>query len=372
MRVLHLAFEDHHRPGSGGGSLRNSEVNSRLSAMGHAVDVVAANYPGAQSRVEDGVRYRHYGLPRGYGFSLISHQLCLPTIVAAATRRLHPDVIVEEFAPLTSSLGVGYWTRTPTVGVAQGFFAAEKAREYRMPPRLLVGIQQWGTRSHRQLVAVSEEVKRELVDIVPASTITVIPNGVDCAAAELARHSSTAETANVVLFLGRLEIRQKGLDVLLRAMSCMDRGISLLIAGDGKDRKKIEVAIAEAGLSDRVRLVGAVHGEAKWRLIAEAGLLVQPSRYETFGMSVLEAMACGTPVVASDLPCLRELLPAKAGILVPPDDPMALAQGIDELLAMPKQLLAMQQAGPEIARMYDWDAIACAQLAVYERAAGLE
>ena len=371
MRVLHLAFEDHLRPGSGGGSLRNREVNSRLSAMGHTVDVVAANYPGAQSRVEDGVRYRHCGLSRSYAFSLISHQLCLPAVVAAATRRVQPDVIVEEFAPLTSSLGVGYWTRIPTVGVAQGFFAEEKAREYRLPPRLLVGIQQWGTRSHRQLVAVSEEVKRQLVDVSTASTVTVIPNGVDCAAAELARHFSTRQTVNVVVFLGRLEIRQKGLDVLLGAMSRTDRRISLLIAGDGKDKKKIEAAIAEAGLQDRVQLVGAVHGEAKWRLIADAGLLVQPSRYETFGISVLEAMACGTPVVASDLPCLRELLPATAGLLVPADDPVALARGIDGLLAVPEQLRAMQQAGPEIASRYDWDTIARAQLAVYERAAGL-
>lgn len=371
MRVLHLAFEDHLRPGSGGGSLRNREINTRFAAMGHEIDVVAANYPGARTRVEDGVSYHHYGVSPGYASSLISHQLCLPAVVRSAVRRRRPDLVVEEFAPLTSSLGVGHWTRTPTVGVAQGFFAEEKARQYRLPPRLLAAVQRWGTRSHGHLIAVSEDVKRQLLAVAPSAVVTVIANGVDCAAADDARRHATARNGSVILFLGRLERHQKGLDVLVAAMSRVSRGIRLLIAGDGKDREQVQGAIRAADLQDRIELVGSVQGKPKWRLIAEADLLVQPSRYETFGISVLEAMACGTPVVASDLTCLRELLPASAGIRVPVDDPDALADAVNGLMASPERRRAMEEAGPGIARRYEWDAIARSQAAVYTRAAGL-
>jgi glycosyltransferase involved in cell wall biosynthesis len=368
MRVLHLAFEDHLRPGSGGGSLRNREINARLAAMGHEIDVVAANYPDARTRVEDGVHYRHYGLRRGYAPSLISHQLCLPAIVGATMFRRPPDVIVEEFAPLASSLGVGNWTSRPSVGVAQGFFAEEKARQYRLPPHALLAVQGWGTRSHDQLVAVSEDVKRQLLAVAPAKEVTVIPNGVDQRAADQARRHAATRSGSVLLFLGRLEIQQKGLDVLVKAMSQVTDGMRLLIAGEGKDRERVQDSIRGLGLEDRVALIGAVHGEAKWRLIAEADLVLQPSRYETFGISVLEAMACGTPVVASDLTCLRELLPPSAGIRVPVEDPDALATAVNVLMAAPSRRRAMQEAGPTIARRYEWDAIARSQATVYARA----
>jgi glycosyltransferase involved in cell wall biosynthesis len=368
MRVLHLAFEDHLRPGSGGGSLRNREVNSRLAALGHQIEVIAANYPGACSRTEDGVSYRHFGLPYGYAPSLLSHQLCLPAIVHAVVRRRHPDVVVEEFAPLTSSLGVGHWTRTPTVGVAQGFFAEEKARQYGLPPRLLLGVQSWGTRSHRHLVAVSEDVRRQLLSVAPRAEVAVVANGVDCAAAEAARRSAPPRTGSQMLFLGRFEVHQKGLDVLIEAVRQVSAGVRLLLAGDGKDRERVRGLVQTAGVEDRVELVGPVRGEAKWRLIAQSDLLVQPSRYETFGISVLEAMACGTPVVASDLPCLRELLPPAAGVQVPAGDPGALAEAINAVMASPDRRRSMEQAGPTLAGRYDWDAIARAQAAVYARA----
>ncbi len=373
MRILHLAFEDHRRPGSGGGSLRNREINARLASMGHDIDVVTANYAGARPRVEDGVHYRQCGLARGYAPSLLSHQMCLPRVVAAATRRgPAPDIIVEEFAPLTSSLGVGHWTRVPTVGVAQGFFAEEKAREYHLPRRPLVGIQRWGTRSHADLIAVSEDVAARLRAEAPAARVAVIANGVDTDAADAGRASVAAQPPGrrFLLFLGRLEIRQKGLDVLLAAMEQVNPDVNLVIAGEGKDRTEIERDIQARRLGARVQLVGAVHGERKWELLAGAALLLAPSRYETFGITPLEAMACGVPVVASDLACLRELIPATAGVHVPREDPHALAAAINALLAAPGRRAAMAAAGPETARHYSWQSIADAQCQIYASVAG--
>jgi glycosyltransferase involved in cell wall biosynthesis len=368
VRILHLAFEDHRRPGSGGGSLRNREINSRLARLGYEIDVVTTNYPGAAPREEDGVSYRQRGLRRGYAPSLISHQLCLPWLVARANRRAECDLIVEEFAPLTSSLGVGHWTPKPTVGVAQGFFAEEKARQYHLPRRVLCGIQAWGTRSHPDLIAVSEDVAARVRATSPSASVTVIPNGVDWEAASRARARRSVAAEPYGLFLGRLEIHQKGLDVLLAALAEVSTLRRLVIAGDGKDRNQLERAIRSRGLGDRIELAGAVHGESKWGLLAGATMLIVPSRYETFGITALEAMACGTPVIMSDLACLRELVPGSAGMHCRTEDPVALAQAIDSLMQAPERRRAMAARGPEIAEPYGWDDIARRQAEVYEAA----
>ena len=312
MRVLHLAFEDHRRVGSGGGSLRNHEINSRLVASGFSVDVVTAGFARAQSRVEDGVRYRHVGLPVGYAPSLLSYQACLPAVVHAAVRRSRPDLVVEEFAPLTSSLGVGHWTGLPTVGSVQGFFARDKAREYHLPASILTAVERWGARSHPELIAVSASLQTQLQAVAPNSTVTVVPNGVDVAAAAKARaraaqRDSGCELSSMV-YLGRLEIHQKGLDYLIQALGQVDPRVRLVVAGAGKDSQRLRRMVAKVGLSGRVEFLGPVSGEAKWNLIASADAVVQPSRFETFGMTVLEAMACGTPVIATNLECIRELV----------------------------------------------------------------
>ena len=86
MRILHLGFEDHRRPGSGGGSLRNHEVNRRLASRGHEVEVLTARYTGARPRDEDGVRYRPIGLGFEYFTSLIAYQAVLPGVVLEQPR----------------------------------------------------------------------------------------------------------------------------------------------------------------------------------------------------------------------------------------------------------------------------------------------
>jgi glycosyltransferase involved in cell wall biosynthesis len=373
MRVLHLALEDHQRPGSGGGSLRNHEINSRLAAMGFAIDVVTAAFPGARERIEDGVRYRHIGVPVGYAPSLLSYQASLPAVVRAAHRRARPDLIVEEFAPLTSSLGVGHWTRTPTLGLVQGFFAREKASEYHLPARLLTGVERWGTRSHRFLIAVSHSLGRQLRAVAPTAEVSVVLNGVDLVSARSAPPAGPvgegATRKPTILYLGRLEVHQKGLDTLIETMKRVGANVRLVLAGEGKDGRRLQRTVADCGLADRVSFVGPVRGPDKWTLISTADALILPSRFETFGITVLEAMACGTAVIASDLDCIRELVPQGAGMLVPSGDVSSLAGAIGRVTGDAALRRSMGRVGSLAAQDYGWDARAMEQGEVYKRAA---
>jgi glycosyltransferase involved in cell wall biosynthesis len=368
MRILHLGFEDHRRPGSGGGSLRNHEINRRLVARGHEITVVAAAFPGARRRTEDGVRYEHVGLPIGYSASLLSHQAALPVATLRRLRRLDPDLVVEDFAPPWSSMGVGHWTRRPTVGLVQGYFAQQKAREYHVPAPLLLGVERWGTRSHRHLVAVSNDLAGRLRVAAPDATVSVVGNGFDRAGAAATLGS---RQPGLIAFMARFEEEQKGLDLLVEALAKLrtKRTFRAVLAGDGKHRDRVHAAIRRAGLTDVVSLPGRLDGPAKWELLHGAQVVVVPSRYETFGITALEAMACGTPVVGFDIDGLRETV-GNAGVLVEPFDVPALTTALADLLDDPARRTTLGAAGMVRSAEYDWDTLADRQESAYVAALG--
>lgn len=363
MRILHLGFEDHRRPGAGGGSARNREVNRRL-ATEHEITVVCAAYRGARPRVEDGVRYRHVGLARGWAPSLLSYFAALPAVVRRHAGEA--DLVVEEFAGPWASLGVGRWTSTPTVGSVQWFFPDERAHHFRLPSAPVVRVAEAGARSHPHLVTVSEPVAARLRTAAPDSEVTVAGLGLDHDALRAALVPPPERQERRLVFLGRLAVEQKGIDTLLEALALLPTDVTLDVAGDGDDGR-VRHLVATLGLSSRVRLLGRVDGVAKWRFLAAGAVAVLPSRYETFGLTVLEAMAVGTPVVTTAVPALPPSRPELASV-VPASDAPALAAAVTALLADPVRARAVAQAAQEYAGRQGWDDVAATQAAVYDRA----
>ncbi|MEO8286463.1 MAG: glycosyltransferase family 4 protein [Chloroflexota bacterium] len=140
-----------------------------------------------------------------------------------------------------------------------------------------------------------------------------------------------------VLFLGQLKER-KGYDTLAKAMPFVLEkcpGISFLFAGQNPARAEHLLAICrENGTEGNLVLLGKVSEEDKVRLMRSSDCLVYPTRYESFGLPPLEAMAAGCPVVASDLPVVSEMIQnGENGILVEPENPQALAEGIVRVLS---------------------------------------
>ncbi|MEV4742688.1 glycosyltransferase [Streptomyces sp. NPDC049555] len=369
-RVLHLGFEDPRRPGAGGGSVRTHEVNRRLAARGVEVTVVVAPWPGATATVRDSVRYvplpAHPGpLVRSRFAAQIAYFAVVVTRLPWLVRRHDPDVVVEDFAAPFSSVCVPYLTRRPVVGVVQWLFASEKAREFHLP---FGAVERCGLASHTTLLAVGDGLGAELRRRRPAARVEVIPNGVD-AAAFTAR---TARRGDHVLYLGRLETTSKGLDLLLRAyaLAAPHTPADLHIAGDGPDAAAVRALAADLGIADRVHWLGRVEGPARFDLLAGARLACVPSRYETFGMVAAEALATGTPVLAFDIPRLRDLVTDAVGVRVPPGDLDAYAAALTSLTRDPARCEALGAQGPPTVAHLDWDRIAAAQWAAYRRVSG--
>jgi glycosyltransferase involved in cell wall biosynthesis len=373
MKILVLGFEDHRRPGAGGGSLRNHEVNRRLAGLGHEILVITARFRGSVSRSEDGVRYEHVGLPIGYRPSLLAYQAVLPLMAKVAGRWMKPDVIAEEFSPPWSSLGVGYWAAVPSVGLVHGYFAREKAAQYHFPVRALVAIERWGTRSHRYLVTNSVDVARTLSTAAPRSQVVVCGTGLNHSAIKTAiggaRDRLGATVPGHLVYMGRIEINQKGLDLLLSALNLIrDKEWTLTVAGDGPDVAVFKRMIAGYPWGDRVRLVGRVNGREKWKLLAAAQAVVMPSRYETFGTTALESMASGTPVIAFSIPSLRDTVAPGAGVLVKAFDVAEYAAATTALIADVNRSAAAGRIGMEYSQQASWDLVAAEHERVYEAA----
>ncbi len=361
LRILHLAFDDHRHVMSGGQAIRSREINRRLAAR-HDVTVVTMRYKGARKRIEDGVRYVPAGINAGYFGRMLTYFPALPLVLLR-----HPsDLVVEDFAPPISSAAVPLWTRRPVVGVVQWLFAQQKSRQYKLP---FFVVERLGVRSHRRLIAVSAPVADQLKALNPRAAVDVISNAVQV------QDGAPVRKTTDLLFLGRIDIHAKGLDLLLQAFKRISSQTEarLLIAGEGHGTRHLLRLRSELGLDDRVIPLGRVDGEAKQRLLASAAVVCVPSRYETYGLVPLEALAAGTPVLTFDIPTMRALFGADCGVQVPAFDVEAYAQAMVELLGAPERCRAMGQAGQRLARRVDWDVLADMQEAVYlEVAAGAQ
>ncbi len=207
-----------------------------------------------------------------------------------------------------------------------------------------------------KIVCVSESVKdhhRRRAGL-PDARYRVIHNGVDASAyacdiaarRRLRQRWSLPDDRPLLAFVGRLDA-QKGVNVLLGALSHLGaRGdaVDIVVAGDGPQRDLVETYVRFGEGGSRCRHLGYV-GDVR-SVLSAADVLVLPSLWEGFGLAAAEAMAAGLPVIASDVPGLREVVsPGETGLLVPPGDVAALAMAIEQLVTRPPLREKLGEAG---------------------------
>ena len=368
MRILLVNWNDRQNPHAGGAEIHLHEIFGRLAHDGHHIDLITSGWPGAAAEVDlDSMRVRRVG--GRHSFALFARGAVRRALKRTGTSGY--DVVVEDINKLPLYLPTV--TSLPFCAVVPHLFGTTAFAEASWPMAAAVWTAERGipwVYRRAGFHVISNSTKDDLVARgIPAERIEVIYPGIDAVWYRPDPQVSRAAQATF-LYVGRLK-RYKGMDIALRALAlARSRGVGaeLEIVGEGDDRPRLEALARRLGLEPAVRFLGYVSEEEKRRRLRAAWAVVFPSPKEGWGISNVEAAACGTPALASDSPGLRETVRhGETGFLVPHGDVPALAERMSAL-ARDRQLVErLGSAARAFALPLTWDRAALATTAQLER-----
>jgi glycosyltransferase involved in cell wall biosynthesis len=263
------------------------------------------------------------------------------------------DVWVESFTPPISSAFLPLFTSKPIVGLTQLLGGELMTKKYKLPFSFFENI---ALKYYSHFIAITPELKSQILKKNPHARVAIIPNGI----VEKKHSINKKIKQRHILYLGRLDIYQKGIDLLLAAFKEHARTIKypLVIAGNGskKEVDLINKQINKLDLYSKVTLVGKVEGSKKEQLLEESVLTIVPSRFESFGIVVLEAFHFKSPVVCFDIAGFKWI---KSSFItkVKPFDTKLLGQTIKRL-ATGKTNHKKTLAAYHFSKKFNWDATA--------------
>jgi glycosyltransferase involved in cell wall biosynthesis len=362
LRVLHFIYDDPANPWvGGGGSVRARELYKRL--VGRVdVTVVTGRYPGAKDERIDGVPYIRLGGEAPYAWSRLTYARAANVMIRSASY----DAALFDFSGYTPLL----LPRNRPTGLFLHHLTAPtaKARWGGLLTRALAGLERMMIRRAAYVSATSLSSREAAERLAPDTPLDMVGAGVPEELFNLPRRPE-----NFLLYFGRLDVYHKGLDTLLEAVAIIARTrpqIELRIAGRGSSLDRIKAMINGLGISNNVRLLGAVTDSERNELLSTAAVQLMPSRFEGFGLAAAEAMAAGVPLVAAAVGSLPEVVDApRGGVLVPSGDPAALARETERLLDDPDAREALSISARQSARRFTWDTVAEAHLKFIEHVA---
>ncbi len=365
MKILHLLYDHPENPWLGGGAaLRAHEINSRLVALGHQVELICGGFPHHSNDhwESDGVHFYSTPAGRSYAasrflFNRHHHRIALERLSSQQF-----DLVVNDLSAFSKVVPSKFWNGA-TVALFHNLIGS---RLFKKMGPLAPPFWWWERKmlhQHNATIAVSRWLARKAEERGVAN-VEVIYNGVDSPPFQIDEERDPA----TILYLGRIDIFQKGLDKLLLIFELVQREIpdvKLMIAGTGDELDKLKKIATSRGLRN-ISYVGRV-GDKKYSLFARSTVVVLPSRFEGWGMVAVEAAATGTPVVGSGADGLAEAIDDGVSGLVVRGSEREFADAVIELLRSPQRRKELGEGGRRHAEQFQWERIAQQQLELYRR-----
>jgi glycosyltransferase involved in cell wall biosynthesis len=350
LRILLVNWQDRENPQAGGAEIHLHEIFGRLASQGHEVSLLCGGWPGCPPRaVLDGIQVVRVGTRntfrflarRGYGEHFGPRPM---------------DVLIEDINKMP--LHTPRWGKVPVVALVPHLFGSTVFQELPVPVAAAVWLAErpipWVYR-RVPFEAISESTADDLVERgIRREQIRVIYCGID--SQWYTPDPAARSEAPVFAYLGRLK-RYKAVDLVLRGFArAAIPGARLEIAGAGDYRPALERLASSLDLGDRVTFLGRISEAEKLRLLRRAWALVFTSPKEGWGITNLEAAACGTAVIASDSPGIRESVRnGETGFLVRHGDVEALAAAMGRLAADRSLVERLGAQGRSFATTFTWE-----------------
>lgn len=401
MRILVINWRDIRNPEAGGAEVHLHETFSRIVAWGHEVILLCSRFPGAaESERIDGIDVIRHG-------GKWTFNLTVPWYYRRHLAHRSFDVVIEDINKIPA-LMPWFLDGPPLMILLHHLFGTTFYREINpVLATYLYFMERLIPRVYRRCLfeAVSESTRDELVRMgVAADRISVVHNGLDSrfldggitdapaapdrkdapaapdrkdapAAPDRKDVPATADRKEpgLVIYLGRLK-KYKNVDHLIQAMAIVRKEVAdahLVIVGTGDRRRALEALTRSMGLDNAVRFTGFVSEEEKLRLLNRAEVAAYPSSKEGWGITVIEANACGVPVVAARVPGLRDaVVDGETGMLVPHGDRAAMARALIDLLRDREKRVRLAENAVARSRRYTWENTARQTLEVIRRSMG--
>jgi len=359
IRILVFNWRDILNPEAGGAEIHLHEIFKRIVQEGHEVTVVSSKYSGCKGYEEvDGVKIHRVGGKFLYG-------IAAPLYYIFKLRNDSLDVVVDDISK--APLFTPFYVKKPLIAIIHHLHDKTFFRELPFPLALpLYLLEKLIPLTYRKtpFITVSESTKIELVNHhLPREQVAVIHNGINS-------YFSTGKKAEkpLVVYVGRVK-RYKQVDHLVRSFKIVKEEIpdaELVIAGKGDAHDDILMLAEKLGV--KITCLKEISEEEKVRLLQRAWVYVATSMKEGWCISVIEANACGTPVVAYNTPGLRDSVKdEETGYLVPHGDIEELARKIVKILTNHELRREMEEKAIKWASKFNWDKSAQKTLKVIEK-----
>jgi glycosyltransferase involved in cell wall biosynthesis len=352
MKILILNWQDIKNPLGGGAEVHLHEIFKRIAAQGHSVTLYCSRFPGSAEREEiDGIRVIREG-----GRYLFNYYV--PGRYWTQFRKEGFDVVVDDINKIP--FFTPRFVKEPLVGIVHHLFGRAIFLEASLIPAIYVALgEKIAVRVYRRtpMAVVSESTRQELVGFgFPEANIAIVPNAVNSALYGLPEGESTP--GPVIGHLGRLK-RYKSVEHLLQAFQIVRQEMPearLKIIGDGDHRPALEKTAAGLGLTGSVEFTGYLSQTEKVQQLHQLKVAVSCSAKEGWGLTVIEANSCGVPVIASDVPGLRDsVIDERTGLLFEYGNVEQLAQKILLLLRDENLRSRLRLEAIVWGRTFNWD-----------------
>lgn len=350
LHIIFIDFDDIKNPLlSGGQALATFEVAKRLVKLGNRVTVLCSRFPTSHDAKNEGIFYKHIGLgTSNIRVNNAAFFLALPR----AVRSLKADVIIECFTAPISTCFSPLYTKIPVIGMPTMFEAEEFAKKYHLP---FHWVEAAGTKVYKYFLAYSPINEGKMRRLNPHIYIRRIPNGVS-----EEYFTVTSKEENYILYIGRIDMVQKGLDLLLKASAKLlkKNTTKIIIAGNGPkdEEEKLSKMIKKLKLSDRVQFIGRIEAHEKERWISRALCGVYPSRFEDFPLVPLEFASMGKPLISFNIEGLA-WVPETISVKAKAFKVEELASALNKVSTDKEFRKSLRKGCRAFARNYGWNKI---------------
>ncbi|MCI0331193.1 MAG: glycosyltransferase family 4 protein [candidate division Zixibacteria bacterium] len=353
LKILAINWRDLKNPLAGGAEVHLEENLRRFVKMGHSVTLLTSNFPGgAKEEMIERVRMVRAG--NDYTFNW-----CVPFMLKKELKKNSYDIVLEDInkVPFYSPL----FQKLPTLVVVPHLFADAVFQEINFVLGLYIYLAEKPiprVYRGRKFCVISESTRQDLTARgIPPEDVRVVYCGTDFSLYSKDPRVDK-EKEPLVVYLGRLK-KYKSVDHLLGAFAKIASDFSkarLIIIGEGDDHPRLADLTRKLGIESRVTYTGFAPKEEKVNWLQKAWVVVCPSLKEGWGLTNIEANACGTPVVCADVPGLRDsVAPGKSGLLYPYGQTDRLAAHLRDVLSNPPLRQKLEEGALEWAKNFSWD-----------------